>query len=482
MKRITVISFAMVFFFSCGHPNQDPQKVRTEYSEKNRHLVTADGEPFFWLGGTVWGMSEWMTREDIDYYLDDRSDKGFSVVQVCLLWGKRSEHPTSFALNAENVYGHRALREINGEPDPTHPWIEEGGTPNQPNDYWDHVDYLVEAMAKRNMVLALLPVWGRRYVNATHPGFSMPIFGPDKMHLYGQFLGQRYASHTHIIWVLGGDVKADHGADHRSSYRAMAEGILEGVTGERVAWSENSPLWDHVLMTYHPDGAPMINSSSWFHTDPWLDFNMIETFVHKDAIVKAVRQDYSLAAPIKPSIMGEPAYEGQGGPGDARQGIHMRRQAYQSFFSGAAGFTYGGYYDEKNNGPLFSPFGAWREMLDLEGARSMTHLKSFCLTHDWYRWIPDQSLIEADTGKGQFEQVAVTSTKKDFALYYLPENRLCKINVGKLVGTQDSLSIQWFDPSTGKYGDQTLMSSTQLGTGVSPPAYYKDALLVISAK
>jgi len=478
--RIVISCFAVSILLACNDAPQANHQPGLSISNNRRHLVTSSGEPFFWLGGTVWGMSEWMTREDIDFYLDDRSRKGFSVVQVCLLWGKREENPISFTINAPNAYGHKALAMYQGMPDPTQPMVEDGGTTKAPNDYWDHVDYLVEATAERNMILALLPVWGRRYVNATHPKFSISIFSADKMNTYGAFLGRRYGKDPNIIWVLGGDVKADHGADHRPSYRAMAEGILTGITGALVAWNEPSPLWDQVLMTYHPDGSPMVNSSTWFHKDAWLDFHMIETFVHKDSVIAAVRYDYQLNNPIKPTVMGEPAYEGSGGRGGPRRGIHMRRQAYQSFFAGVAGFTYGVYFDDKGNGPLFSPFGEWKEMLDLEGAQSMKHLKAFCMTQDWPNWIPDENLIQADTGSGQYEQLAVVHAQGKRAFIYLPDNRVCKVSLDLATFTEGSLSTRWFDPSTGTYGNQQPISVEKLNQGIRPPDDWQDALLILS--
>ena len=124
------------------------------------------------------------------------------------------------------------------------------------------------------------------------------------MYSYSYFLGDRYKSYPNIIWVLGGDVKADDGGDFRAHYRAMAEGIITGITGDTAKWNEDSPLWDAALMTYHPDGGPMKNSSRWFHQDAWLDFNMIETFTFMDYVYKAVRQDYDLRDPIKPTVMG----------------------------------------------------------------------------------------------------------------------------------------------------------------------------------
>jgi hypothetical protein len=79
---------------------------------------------------------------------------------------------------------------------------------------------------------------------------------------------------------------------------------------------------------------------------------MIETNVSRNQLVAAIRQDL-VKTPVKPTVLGEGHYEGT--THGSAEAIHIRRQAYQTFFSGAAGFTYGGGFDEEGNGPLFSP-------------------------------------------------------------------------------------------------------------------------------
>ena len=86
------------------------------------------------------------------------------------------------------------------------------------------------------------------------------IFTPASAQTYGEFLGKRYGSKG-IIWILGGDRKAD-GVE--AIWRAMAKGIAIGVSGRED--------YSSVLMSFHPSGGG--TSSAWFHNDPWLDFNM----------------------------------------------------------------------------------------------------------------------------------------------------------------------------------------------------------------
>ena len=166
---------------------------KLKIDEESRRIIHQDGTSFLWIGCTAWGMTEWLSREEVDLYLDDRKSKGMNVVQFCLFWGKRVDYPTHFTANAPNFYGHKAFTESNGFPDVLEPAVVEGGWANSPNDYWDHVDYCLAAAKKRGMYAAVLPFWGRRYVNSIHTGHSMPVFTLENIFQYGEFLGKRFS-------------------------------------------------------------------------------------------------------------------------------------------------------------------------------------------------------------------------------------------------------------------------------------------------
>ena len=121
-------------------------------------------------------------------------------------------------------------------------------------------------------------------------------------------------------------------------------------------------------MTFHPFGRT--RSAAWFHTEPWLDFNMFQsghrrydqesvqaTGCQNDDNLKSndifrgednwkyVLEDIDLN-PKKPTIDGKPSYEGipQGLHDPAQpvwQAANIRRYAYWSVFAGAFGHTYG---------------------------------------------------------------------------------------------------------------------------------------------
>lgn len=470
MKNIRLVIIVLLIIISCrpSSNNNHPSIMhgRLKISKENRYIEHEDGTPFLWIGCTAWGMTEWLNREDVDLYLDDRKAKGMNVVQLCLFWGKRVDYPTKFTANAPNPYGHKAFLEVDGFPDASQPAIIEGGSPEEPNDYWDHVDYCLGAIKKRGMYAAVLPFWGRRYVNATHKNQSLKVFTKDNIFIYGEFLGKRYGNEPNIIWVNGGDVKADHGGNFLPEYRLLAEGLIKGITSKNVAWNEKSELWDAALMTYHPDGSPMINSSARFHNDPWLDFNMIETYIWHDSIAASVRQDFNII-PVKPTVLGEGHYEGYTNRHLA-QAINIRRQAHQTFFAGAAGFTYGGGFDEEGNGPLFSPSNNWKPLLEWEGAGQLIHLRGFLEKNNWWEWETVPEMILEGRGKGELEKLVVRRGKSIYV--YFPDNSACKLKI------EEPRKVSWYNPKNGKIVDEVLNQNISY----TPPENFEDAVLILN--
>ena len=54
-------------------------------SENQRFLVTAQGDPFFWLGDTGWEMLHRLDRTEMEHYMRNRAAKGFTVIQTVIV-------------------------------------------------------------------------------------------------------------------------------------------------------------------------------------------------------------------------------------------------------------------------------------------------------------------------------------------------------------------------------------------------------------
>jgi hypothetical protein len=384
-------------------------------SENRRFLVHDDGRPFFFLGDTGWTVVHRLDRGEIERYLENRADKGFNVIQVMGI----SEFD---GLTDPNPYGDLPLIDRD---------------PAKPNDaYFRHVDYLVERAAARGMWTALLPTWADK-VGPRLWGTDPVVFTPENAEPYGEWLGRRYRD-APIIWVLGGD-RDPVEEGHRATWRAMATGLDRGDGGRH-------------LMSFHPQGRSA--SSTYFHDDDWLDFNMIQSghrgrdFPNYEMIAR----DYA-RTPAKPCLDAEPCYEDH----PVREGegyfdeFDARRAAYWALFAGACGHTYGanGVFQSWRPG-MPDRFGVrrpWQEALDLPGAGQMRHARALLEARPILDRIPDQALIAGDPGGEADAPRATRAADGSYALIYTPTGNPFTADLRPLAGAE--AVAHWYDPRSG---------------------------------
>ena len=316
MKLKFVVSLLVLLYCLTIQRTEGQSISLLKVSENDRFIADENGNPFFWLGDTGWLLFSKLNREEAEKYPDDRAKKGFNVIQVMVL----------HQLKLTNFYGDSAL--ING--DVSKPKIISGNSIEKGEyDYWDHADFIVDLAEEKGLYMALVPVWGSN-VRAGK-------VNREQAEKYSRWLAQRYANRNNVIWLNGGDVK---GSDSIETWNIIGNNIRKFAPNH--------------LITFHPFGRT--KSSMWFHDADWLDFNMFQSghrrydqddteFAYGQDNWKYVRDDYALF-PVKPTIDGEPSYEG------IPQGLHdpsepywndsdIRRNAYWSVFAGAFGFTYG---------------------------------------------------------------------------------------------------------------------------------------------
>jgi hypothetical protein len=397
-------------------PSVDFKRGHLKVAENKRFIVHADGMPFFYLGDTAWELFHRLSREEVDKYLENRRQKGFTVIQAVVL-------AELDGLNTPNANGDRPFAD---------------NDPKRPNEaYFKHVDYIVNKAEEKGIYIGMLPTWGDKVTKAW--GKGPVLFTNDNVadvEAYGRFLGARYKDKPNIIWILGGDRLAD-GVEN--VWRAMAKGIEQGDGGRH-------------LMTYHPQGGR--SSAEWFHNDSWLDFNMLQSGHGKfdNDNYNRVSGDYD-RKPTKPCIDGEPRYEdhpvnwkpdnGWFGDFDVRQG------AYWALFAGAFGHTYGCHdiwqMYAPGRAPISSARNNWYDVLDLPGAWDMMHVRNLMQSRPFLSRVPDQSLISGGPGSGAEH---IQATRGDgYAFIYLPYGQNVTVAMGKASG--EKVRAYWFDPRTG---------------------------------
>jgi hypothetical protein len=183
--------------------------------------------------------------------------------------------------------------------------------------------------------------------------------------------------------------------------------------------------------------------------------------------------------------MGEPAYEGFGGQSKVTSNAyHVRRQAYQSFFAGAAGFTYGCAMSRfGGDGPLFGFGPGWENLLDLDGARNVAvELRAFLQARPWWDLVADPERILEGRGTGQTQKAAALAADGSEMLVYYPDRTEALLDLGGIAGGR--IHSTWFDPRDGDTQPAGIPLSAPEGGAIAParflpPHGWLDAVLIL---
>lgn len=414
-------------------------------SANGRYFVDREGKPWFWLGDTAWPLLARYSKSQAEGYLRNRGAKGFTVIQCVATWVLPGGHddtnsvPDSMDEPQPNLFGAR-------------PWLD--GNPATPNDaYFKHVDYLVDYANQQGLVLAILPTWGY-YVNQTRR------VNMENARAYGRWLGQRYKDAPNVIWVNGGD-RVPVGFEE--VYRELARGLREGDGGAH-------------LITYHICGWN--STSQFFHTEDWLDFNMIQTWTEWSKVYPAVAADRALS-PVKPVVLAEAAYEnGPEYPQGPITPLIVRREAWWSVMAG--GFhTYG-------QNQMWRMGKNWDTTFDTPGADHVAKMKEILSAWRWWELVPDQGLYASGVSSERTLNTAMRSMRGDFALLYLSSQCRFFVHLHKIL--TKNVKATWINPTTGERREAGTFATGNLNNRMFPsaevqafktPDYWEDALLVL---
>ena len=128
----------------------EPTLPRLQGSDNGRFLVTADGQPFFWLGDTAWYLFGKSAREDGEkqpsarLYFTNLAAKGFTVIQSIIV-------PPPQADSTANAYGY--------EPFENDDWSQPRIGLGTNDDYRDHIDWCVAEAKRQGLRVAAAPCW-----------------------------------------------------------------------------------------------------------------------------------------------------------------------------------------------------------------------------------------------------------------------------------------------------------------------------------
>ncbi|MBN1675562.1 MAG: DUF4038 domain-containing protein [Kiritimatiellae bacterium] len=443
-------------------------------SSDGHFMQHEDGTGFFWLGDTAWHLGR-MPPADIDRYMRNRAQQGFTVTQVIAsLW------------TLPNYAGEVAF-EGDGPPYAEVRFNE---------TYWAHMDLIVLKAKENGLHVALVPFWGRNADNPFHnapwnTGLHGQCFADPDTHNYefGKALGARYANEPHVLWIVSGEY---HTPYYHHKYRPLPQIHIDRL--KRLAAGIRAGDTGRHLMTIHP--LIFLSSSDDFHHEDWLDFNMIQSHSGSDYIPQLIGGDWELLPP-KPTVNGEPAYEGARAA--ERTSAHtlpfdsawaQRYQAYWSVFSGAAGFTYGHqlvFGCAVNHETLHALLAEWQtfpgtlpqDALDAPGAASLQHLRRLIECKPIQSRIPDQALLTVnsrgsvcrsyDHEPGSASpglRCATRDRHGKWAFVYSTRGLMFKLVLSRLAN--GSASAFWFNPRNGlwRVGKAEHIEKKPLETGI----------------
>ena len=459
LKKVSLILTLLASSIVLAQAEKPWDNGRLKVSDNNRYLVFENGKPFFWLGNTSWLMPERLNRDDVEFYLTTETANGYNVEQVQVLC----------ATPTYNIYGMAGnSHDFN---------FEKESTPGV-YGYWEHLDYIVEFAASQGIYIAMDIIWGSQLGN-------MDV---KKAANLGKFMGERYAKHPNIIWMIGGDIMGDKKPE---VWDAMAKAIKRADKNH--------------LMSFHPRGRT--TSAWWYNDSEWLDFNMFQSghrrygqrngdgdYTIKDdteednwryvdmslperaGTEKIGHYGLSANAKTKPCIDAEPSYE------DIPQGLHdnsqprwqdydVRRYAYWAVFAGCFGHTYGhnSIMQFMHPGIAASFFAEkpWWDALKDPGYKQMKYLKALMTSLPFTEGDNDQSVITSKNGE-KYDRIIATRGN-DYILAYNYTGKPMTIDLSKISGTTKNVWLM--NPRngnlnyTGEYSDKTkTFTFTEQGT------------------
>jgi hypothetical protein len=406
-------------------PYDDPNLVYrhgpVRVADDGRSFVHADGTPFFWLGDTVWNGLIRSTNDDWNEYLETRRAQGFSVIQFF------STHWRALATDPA------------GQPS----YFEDDGRFTVNPLFYQRLDPKVEAIARHGLLASAIVVLS---LYDEEPGWAWPV---ERLLRFARWLRARWGAY-HIAWSLGGD--------------GNFEGERAGRWREIGAAIYRDP--PEALVTMHPFGWSWVGNE--FRDQPWLTFYVYQSGHSNDeAKVRWLpfgphTTDWQ-SSPPRPIVNIEPNYEDHPSyPSDVRfTATEVRRASYWSLLvAPTAGVSYGhfslwawasepepvGQAIRRQSEYILEP---WWTVLDTPGARSMTVVRRYFESGDWWRLRPAQEILAEQPGIEDVRRfVAAARTEPgDWTVVYLPRGGPLRLRSG----VASDASARWFDPRAGHW-------------------------------
>jgi len=390
-------------------------------SSSRSHFIHADGIPFFWMADTAWNGPLLSSESDWAFYLTDRAQKGFSVIQfVSTQWiGAAGD-----ATGSPAYLGQDSIRIV--------------------PEFFRRLDRRVDLINECGMVAAPVLAWDAAWNQDSvqlNPGNTL---SEEQLIVLIRYMVSRYGAHN-VIWILAGD------------------GIYVREEAERWRRIGRAALsFTDLPATMHPAGklwvAPEFRDESWFQLNGYQSGHWNDDDNFRWINEGPPSSDWR-TQPRSPQLNLEPCYEDHIAftSGCRISAFDVRRASYWSLLTAPpAGITYGAHgvwsWEESPALPLSHPHAGiakpWHEAIDLPGSICMAHLKTIFTSLDWWRLQPSPAMLSYQPGKDAPAKFvsAACSIERDLAMIYSPEGGTIQLHHDFF---PHDLTIQCFDPANG---------------------------------
>lgn len=379
-------------------------------SSNRRYLVDQRNAPFFVVGDSPQAMIGNLSLAEARTFISDRKSAGFNALWVSLLCRK--------------LLG---CRDDGSTFDGIKPFS--GDDLSAPNpSYFKRATQMVGLADRAGIAVFLDPIETASWLDVLRSN------GVGRDYAYGRFLGETFRKFANVVWLNGNDFQS--WSDPADDATALA--VSRGIRSTDPASPQT------VELNYFKSGS--LDDPRWRKL---IDVSSAYTYYPTYA---KVLQQYNQAAYV-PVLMLEAGYEFEQNVSWISSGRPeiLRRQAYWSVLSGAAGQFYGNHY-------TWQFADGWQQHLDTTGSTQIGYLARFFSGRRWFDLVPDQAHKLVTAGFGTFSTVgnvgssdyATTAATRDRKLVvsYLPAGGRLTLDMARF---GHRMRGWWYDPTNGRY-------------------------------
>ncbi|MEM6979214.1 MAG: DUF4038 domain-containing protein [Planctomycetota bacterium] len=389
---------------------------RLRVSDDQTHLVTHDGQPFFWLADTAWNGVLRSRIVDWQRYLAHRSNQRFTAIQFVMTPWR----------GARETLSHSAFQ-LSGSR-----WVDID------DRAMSEMEQKIRMINAYGMVAVPVMMWA---INQEDPGHALTEADAIALTRYQK---ARFGS-LRCAWFLGGDSKYEDAARWQRIGRA--------VFGTDDGWMQQ-------LATLHPAGLHWTGDD--FEDESWLDFYGYQSGHGEidDHLRRHLSGPWSGNRTLdRPVINLEPNYEAITAyrTGTIHGARNVRRAAYWSMMlSPTVGTSFGHHsiwvWNDQDGLPPEGhrpvPVESWRAGLNTNAIESMTRLRNFFETGSW--WLLEPVTTFDDDLEDVASTVTVAATPDlRWIVAYSPVGKTVDLGQISLGDNANGYACHWVDPRQG---------------------------------